>query len=99
MRYLIVEKDKGVFLGSVRSSFLFAKYNIFPVVKAPSFDSEASAEYYIENYLPKEDRQYGVIQIDVTDKYVSIVDIIKQGYAEYTHELIDFMPMQSEAIH
>ena len=99
MRYLIVEKEKGLFLGSFRNAALFAKGNIFGIIKAPSFDTEADAEHYIANYLLKDERQYGVIAVDSKDKYVSIIDIIKQGFGAYTHELIDFLPMISEATH
>jgi hypothetical protein len=99
MRYLIVEKERGLFLGAYRDYYLFARNNIFPIGKAPSFDTEADAEYYIKNYLQSNDRVYGVIQIDTKGKYVSIIDILKAGYSEYTHNLIDFIPMPSEAIH
>ncbi len=99
MKYLIVEKDRGLFLGAYRNNFLFARNNIFPIVKAPSFDTEQDAEYYIENYLKTDGRTYGVIQVESKDKYVSVIDVIKAGYKEYTHNLIDFLPMDSEAIH
>jgi hypothetical protein len=46
-----------------------------------------------------DERDYGIIQVETKDKYVSIIDIIKAGYEEYTHNLIDFLPMDSEAIH
>jgi hypothetical protein len=68
-------------------------------VKAPSFDSEEDAAYYIENYLKTTERTYGIIQVESKDKYVSVIDVIKAGYKEYTHNLIDFLPMDSEAIH
>lgn len=99
MRYLIVEKDRGIFLGSFKNISLFAKGNIFGITKAPSFETEDDAEYYIAHYLPKEERHYGVIEIKSGEKYIGIIDIIKQGYGEYTHNLIEFLPMQSEAIH
>lgn len=99
MRYLIVEKDRGIFLGSFKSISLFAKGNIFGITKAPSFEKEEDAEYYIGYHLPKEERQYGIIEIKSDEKYISIIDIIKQGYGEYTHDLIEFLPMQSESIH
>ncbi len=99
MKYLIVEKDRGLFLGAYRNNFLFARNNIFPIVKAPSFDTEQDAEYYIENYLKTDERTYGIIQVQSKDKYVSVIDVIKAGYKEYTHNLIDFLPMDSEAIH
>jgi len=99
LKYLIVEKDRGLFLGAYKNIFLFARNNIFPVVKAPSFDSEEDAEYYIDNYLKMDERTYGIIKVQSKDKYVSVIDVIKAGYKEYTHNLIDFLPMDSEAIH
>jgi hypothetical protein len=99
MRYLIVEKDRGLFLGSFKNIFLFAATSIFPVNKVPSFGTEADAEYYIATYLMDENSQYGVIQVESKDKYVHIIDIIKQGYGKYTHQLMDFIPMPSETIH
>lgn len=99
MKYLIVEKERGLFLGAYKTYFLFAKNNIFPILKAPSFETESDAEYYIANYLKTDDKTYGIIQIDTDDKYVSIIDILKSGYSEYTHNMIDFMPMPSGAIH
>jgi hypothetical protein len=99
MRYLIVEKDRGLFLGAYKEYFLFARNNIFPIVKAPSFNTLEEAELYIAYYLNETDRKYGVIEVDSKNKYVNIVDVLKAGYKEYTHNLIDFLPMQSEAIH
>jgi hypothetical protein len=99
MRYLIVEKEKGLFLGSFKNVALFADSNVFPIIKVPSFDTTNDAEHYIANYLPKEAKQYGVIEIKSNTKYVSIIEIIRQGYAEYTHGLIDYLPMQSENVH
>ena len=99
MRYLIVEKELGLFLGFYRGIFMFAKDNIYPILKVPGFDTEEDAEYYIGRYFPKEDKQYGVISVETKTKYVSIVDVIKAGYKEHAHELIDFIPMQSEEVH
>lgn len=99
MRYLIIEKDLGLFLGVYQGVFIFAKGNVFPIVKAPSFDSEQDAEYYIAKYFPKGGKTYGVIKVESKDKYVGVADILKAGYKEYTHEMIDFIPMISGAIH
>lgn len=99
MRYLIVEKEFGLFLGVYRDIFIFAKNCIFPIMKSPSFDTKKGAEYYIEKYFPKEYKDYLVISIKSENKYVHIVEVIKAGYKEYTHELIDFIPMQSEEVH
>lgn len=99
MRYLIVEKELGLFLGVYQGVFIFAKDNSFPIIKAPGFDSPDDAEYYIAKYFPKENKKYGVIDVETNDKYVNIIDVIKSGYKEYTYNLIDFIPMLSGAIH
>lgn len=99
MRYLIVEKTRGLFLGMFRNYFLFAKDNVFAIAKVPSFNTENDALQYISENLSIDGAEYGVISVESKHKYVSIVDVIKQGYSEYTHDLIHFLPMQSEAIH
>jgi hypothetical protein len=99
MRYLVVEKELGLFLGVYQGIFIFAKNNVFPIIKSPGFDSEEDAEYYIGKYFPKKDKTYGVICIETKSRYVNIVDVIKSGYKEYVHDLVNFIPMYSEAIH
>lgn len=99
MRYLIVEKDLGLFLGVYQNIFIFAKDNFFPIIKSPGFNSVEDAEYYIAKYFPKENRKYGVISIDTSDKYVNVVDVLRAGYEEYVYNMIDFIPMPSGAIH
>lgn len=99
MRYLIVEKERGLFLGIYHSLLIFAKNNIFPIVKVPSFNSEDEAMQFIASTLSKEGLDCGVIIVNSKEKYVNIVDVIKAGYSEYTHDLIDNIPMISEKIH
>lgn len=100
MRYLIVEKTEGLFLGVFYNTLWFAKENPWPAVKAPSFATEKEAMSFIARSLPKDDGQkYGVISVDAKERYVDIVDIIKAGYSEFTHELMDNIPMISKEIH
>ncbi len=99
MRHLIIEKDLGLFLGYYKGIFLFAKESILPVTKSPSYDSVEEAEYYISQYLPKKDRKYGVVSVISKDKYVNVIELIKQGYSEYTHNMIDYLPMLTETMH
>jgi hypothetical protein len=99
MRYAIVEKDNGLFLGYHRGIFLFARENFFPVVKVPSYDTLEEAEYYISTYLPKKNKKYNVIEVNSKDRYLNLVDLIKQGYAEYTHKMLEFLPTLNDTIH
>lgn len=103
MRYLIVEKTKGVFLGAYSIFALFAKNDKFGIVKAYSFSTKQDAEEYIEDSLKaslaSEGLEFSVIEIDSKDEYVKVEDIIKQGYGEYTHMMMDNLPMISESVH
>ena len=99
MKHLIIEKDLGLFLGYYKGLFLFAKENMLPVTRAPSYDSIEEAEYYISQYLPKKDKKYGVISVVSKERYVNVIEIIKQGYADYTHSMINYLPMLTETIH
>ena len=99
MRYMIVDKEKGLFLGTLNDYHMFAKGNIFTVIKAPSFDTEEKAMTYIAYISKLGGFDLGVISLDTNQKYVNITEVIKQGYGDYTHDLINFLPMLSEEIH
>jgi hypothetical protein len=99
MRHLIIEKDLGLFLGYYKGLFLFAKENVLPVTKVPSYESIEEAEYYISQYLPKKNKKYGTIKVATKERYVSVVEIVKQGYTDYTHDMINYLPMLTETIH
>lgn len=108
MRYMIASEDLGLFLGTQISSLLgdsgkilviFAATDVFGIYKATSFDSEEDANRYIEEFLSKKYKNLRVLPIEVKEKYVSAIDAIKAGYEQYTHMMVDNLPMQSETVH
>jgi hypothetical protein len=100
MRYIVVDEDRGVFLGSFNQYALFAKNDILGSTKAFSFDTQDEAEEYIEKVFSKnKNAECKVIEIEAKNKYVRVEDIIKQGYGMYTHYLVDNLPMQSDSFH
>lgn len=100
MRYIIVDEERGVFLGSFNQYALFAKNDILGSTKAFSFDTKDDAEEYIESAFAKNKKaKCKVIEVEGKNKYVCVEDIIKQGYGMYTHYLVDNLPMQSESFH
>jgi hypothetical protein len=103
MRYLIVEKEKGIFLGMYKQFTLFSKTNIFPITSATSFDTEEEAEEfskYIHGLFSMDpNMKFGVITVDAKTKYVHLYDILKAGYSEYAHGMMHSLYMPSEELH
>lgn len=99
MRYLIVEEQKGVFLGAYNKFALFAENDGLGMTKAYSFDSKLKAQQYIDKSFEKDDCIYKIVEIDANTTYVKVEDMILQGYGKYTHYLMDNIPMKSGAIH
>lgn len=108
MRYMIAEKELGLFLGTHMNSIvgdksklfaIFAGTDIFGIAKATSFDTQEDAQLYIDEFLSKRYDNLFVLPIESKEKYIDVVSIIKAGYAQYTHGMMDNIQMQSEAIH
>ena len=99
MRYLIVEEKKGLFLGAYNKFAMFAENDSLGMTKAFSFASKLKAQRYIDSAFEKDDSVYKVIEIESNHTYIKVEDVIRQGYGEYTHYLMDNIPMKSEAIH
>jgi hypothetical protein len=104
MRYLIVEKENGIFLGMLKHMALFSKTNMFPIKSAISFDSEKEAEMFANSLHAmfsdvEENMKFGVISIDANDRYVHLYDILKAGYANYAHGMMHSLYMPSDEIH
>ena len=107
-RYIIVSDTMGAFLGTHLSSLfgedskmfvLFAKTDIFGIYKAASFETKEEAKIYIKDYLSKRFDDLKILEIYTEDKYISVVHLIKAGYSEYTHMMVDNLPMISEDYH
>lgn len=98
MRYIIIEKDLGAFVGAIENLAIFAKHEAFGIERIFSFDTSEEAEEYIDYYLNKDDREFSVECVDVKNKYVSVKDIIKAGLGKYTHRMMDNIYMPSETV-
>lgn len=99
MRYIIIEKKLGVFVGQFDVYAVYAKNEIFGLERVVSFADKKTAVKYIEEFLNKEDREFAIEAIDSKNKYVSIKDIIKTGFGEHTHKMMDNIEMQSLSVH
>lgn len=99
MRFIIVDEEKGVFLGAYNKFAVFAENDALGMTRAFSFDTKLKAQQYIDRSFGKDDNVYKVIEVDAKTTYVKVEDIIRQGYGKYTHYLMDNIPMRSQAIH
>ena len=100
MKYIIISKKHGVFIGTIMNIAVFSKTDLVITHKAYGFTDRISAEKYIEtNFKSKDKEDFFVADINTKDDYVSCVDIIKSGYVEYVGSMINYMPMISESIH
>ena len=107
MRYVIVDRKEGVFLGTHIDDtvdpegivfVLWSKDNVFSCSKAYSFDNKSEAEMFAETTL----RRWPLAQVAAVksdEKYVDVVDLLKAGYGKYTHDMVDHIPMASDTIH
>lgn len=99
MRYTIAEENLGFFLGAFKNHGVFAKNDIFGLSKAFSFDTKQDAEDFINEYMHPSKKNFFVIEIETNEKYIDVTELLKNGYAKYTHCMIDSIPMISTEIH
>jgi len=109
LRYVILDRREGVFLGThIDHSrdvdegddivyVLWAKDNVFSVTKAYSFQKQEEARLFADTTLRRWPKAK-VVGIHTDDKYVDVVDLLKQGYGEYTYDMVDCIPCP-ETIH
>lgn len=101
-RYIIVDQQKGVFLGTYtpadfggdpsdkQTYALFASNNHFGLTQACSFRTAQSAESYIKDVFPKgKGFHLRAFPVATEHEYPSVVDIIKSGYGDYTYDMVE----------
>lgn len=107
MRYIIIDPEEGVFLGTKSDPFasgfkivaLFSKNNFFEITKAVSWETIHEAQKYQETFMRKGFPDSFIAEIDVDTTYVDVVDLVKAGYGEYAFEMIDAIPMPNTNVH
>jgi hypothetical protein len=111
MRYIIIDPEEGVFLGThgtpipsqgVRIVPLFSKQNIFEITKAASFPSKTAANTYLNKYLKTSCPKAFIAPIESKDsktEFVDVIDIVKSGYGEYAEGMVEAIPMDNRSIH
>jgi hypothetical protein len=98
-KYLAINKEKGVFLGTYSGYAFFAKTDPTGMSNAYAFDDENTARFFLNTNLPAQANSTFFVPIDSKANYVSVVDIIKAGYGDYTYKMMDALPMVSTTVH
>lgn len=100
-RYVIADQDMGIFLGTYngedfgdeddnRVYICFASQNPFGLTNSCSFNTEAAAKFFINNAFPPSKRQgLKILPVESETDFPSAIDLIKSGYGEFTHDMID----------
>jgi hypothetical protein len=91
----------GVFLGTYSGSDLgktdedklyacFAANNPFGLTSACSFtDSYIALEYISDTFAPNKRGYLNILEVESESEYPDVIDIIKAGHSEYTHDMLD----------
>ena len=99
MMIIIVEKKRGIFLGSYDGVALFTTYDVFDNTTAYAFQSKEKAQEFIEKGMPQIKDTVEYLEIPSTGTmYVSMLDIIKAGYPEHVEDMFSNM-QTSPTIH
>jgi len=105
-RFLILDEKLGVYLGSYDASIFediiditqsankryaaFAGCNPFGVVHGLTFDDTQQAEIFMYSTFPKDVFTVKVVSIEMESEVASVIDIIRAGYGDYTHDMLDY---------
>lgn len=105
MRYIILDPEEGIFLGTKSDperrgvGMLFSAHNLFEMRKAASWDNREDAESYMYTHIKRWCPQAFVGRIESDDHYVDVIDIVKSGFGDFAVDLIHTLPMPSDEIH
>lgn len=81
---------------------LFSSNNIFDLTKAVAFFQKEDASRYLSTYISRRCPQAFIAPVETNDKessYVDVIDLLKSGYGTYLEDMIDAIPMPSQATH
>lgn len=81
---------------------LFSSNNIFDLTKAVAFFEKEDAQGYLNTYISRRYPSAFIAPVETYEEesnYVDVVDMVKSGYGEYLEDMIDAIPMPSQATH
>lgn len=107
MRYIVIDEDYGVFLGTRKDidndgvGMLFSAHNFLELTSAVSWKTYEEAQRYMLRYIKPHvpDAFIGKIDSSTKTEYVTIIDICKAGYGDLATEMVDALPMNNMTVH
>jgi hypothetical protein len=107
MRYVIIDPDEGIFLGTKKDEemggmgMLFSAHNFLSITRATCWETREEATSYMYRHIKRHLEHCFVAEIDSVskDKFVDIPDICRSGFGCYAWDMIDAMPTPSQALH
>jgi len=99
-RYILICSQRGVFLGCDSHYAYFSRYNPLEAWRAASFSSaEAALEFCKETLTQMPGCTFSVGEVETKDKYVSVVDMIRAGYADAVGDMFMHLPTGRPGVH
>jgi len=98
LRYVIIEKDKGIFLGNYLGAPLFSNSLLFPIIKAYSFKTFEEADEYAD-YIAYAGYEFEIVDIDCKYEYIPIDILVKNGYSKHTERMLSYVPTLTKTVH
>ena len=107
MRYIIIDPDEGIFLGTKRDEemggmgMLFSAHNFLSITRATCWKTRQEATSYMYRHIKRHMEHCFVAEIDsdTEEPFVSIPDICRSGFGGYAWDMIDVMPTPSQELH
>ena len=102
-RYILADKDMGVFLGTYDGRELgyeddgrvfacFASNNPFNLTTACSFKTQTAADSFAKDmFAPHKYKKLTALPVMTDSEFPSVVDIIKSGHYEESAEMLEIL--------
>ena len=102
-RYILADKDMGVFLGTYDGEELgyegdgrvfacFAANNPFNLTTACSFKTERAAIIFARDmFAPAKQKKLTALPVETDSEFQSVVDIVKAGWVEESADMLDIL--------
>ena len=107
MKYIIIDPDKGIFLGTRHDDendgvgMLFSAYNFLELTQAVCWDTRRQCFEYMHKFIRPHLHHCFIAEIESYSEksYVSIADICRSGYGDHGTEMIDALHMPNTWTH
>jgi len=107
LKYIIIDPDDGVFLGTRNDEemggvgMLFSAHNFLELTQAVSWKTRREAFEYMHKFIRPHLKNCFVAEIESysDSSFVTIYDICRSGYGDHGTEMIDSLPMPNQTVH